>query len=49
MSYLAIINLHEMIMISEAVIFKMVTAQFLDVSADKTNKMQENTVALIIS
>ena len=34
---------------TEALIFKMDTARFLDVSEEETNKMKENAVALIIT
>ena len=34
---------------TEALIFKMAAARFLDVFEEETNKMKENAVALIIS
>ena len=34
---------------TEALIFKMAAARFLDVSKEKTSKMKENVVALIIT
>ena len=34
---------------TEAVIFKMAAARFLDVSKEETSKMKENAVALIIT
>ena len=34
---------------TEAVIFKMAAARFLDVSEEETSKMKENAVALIIT
>ena len=34
---------------TEALIFKVVAAWFLDVSEEETNKMKENTFALIIT
>ena len=34
---------------TEALIFKMATARFLDVFEEETNRMKENTIALIIT
>ena len=34
---------------TEALIFKMATARFLDVLEKETNKMKENAIALIIT
>ena len=34
---------------TEALIFKMAAARFLDVFEDETNKMKENGIALIIT
>ena len=38
-----------MIILTEALIFKMATARFLEVFEEETNKMKENTIALIIT
>ena len=48
--YLAKITQCKMIIIlSVALIFRVATAQFLDVSEEKVIKVKENTVALIIT
>ena len=49
MSYLAIITPREVIYNTEALIFKMAAARFLDEFEEETSKMKENAVALIIT
>ena len=49
MLYLAIITPGTNVNFFEALIFEMTAARFLDVFEEETNKMKENTVALIIT